>query len=68
MNSTDHAPIIAIAMLAARADGAVDSAEQRAVEAVVARVGCNKIGVCPKAASGYAAPVYNAAQIKAQTS
>ena len=39
MKTTDHAPLIAIAMLAARADGAVDSAEQRAVDAVVARVG-----------------------------
>ncbi len=39
MNSTDHASIIAIAMLAARADGIVDSAEQHAVDAVVARVG-----------------------------
>ena len=29
---------------------------------------CNKIGVCPKAASGCAAPVYNAARIKAQIS
>ena len=39
MQTTDHAPLIAIAMLAARADGSVDSAEQRAVDAVVARVG-----------------------------
>ncbi len=39
MQTTDHAPLIAIAMLAARADGAVDSAEQRAVDAVVARTG-----------------------------
>jgi uncharacterized membrane protein YebE (DUF533 family) len=39
MQTTDHAPIIAIAMLAARADGVVDSAEQRAVDAVAARVG-----------------------------
>ncbi len=39
MQNTDHAPIIAIAMLAARADGVVDSAEQRAVDAVVARIG-----------------------------
>jgi len=37
MQTTDHAPLIALAMLAARADGAVDSAEQRAVDAVVAR-------------------------------
>jgi len=39
MKTTDHAPLIAIAMLAARADGVVDSAEQTAVDAVVARVG-----------------------------
>jgi len=39
MITTDHAPLIAIAMLAARADGAVDSAEQQAVDAVVARTG-----------------------------
>jgi uncharacterized protein (DUF697 family)/tellurite resistance protein len=39
MKTTDHAPLIAIAMLAARADGSVDSAEQRAVDAVVARTG-----------------------------
>jgi len=39
MNTTDQAPLIAIAILAARADGSVDSAEQRAVDAVVARTG-----------------------------
>ena len=39
MKTTDHAPVIAIAMLAARADGSLDSAEQRAVDAVVARTG-----------------------------
>jgi uncharacterized membrane protein YebE (DUF533 family) len=39
MKTTDHAPVIAIAMLAARSDGSVDSAEQRAVDAVVARTG-----------------------------
>ncbi len=39
MQTTDHAPVIAIAMLAARADGVVDSAEQRAVDAIVARLG-----------------------------
>lgn len=39
MQTTDHAPLIAIAMMAARADGSMDSAEQRAVEAVVARTG-----------------------------
>ncbi len=39
MKNSDHAPLIAIAMLAARADGVVDSAEQRAVDGVVARVG-----------------------------
>jgi len=39
MNTTDHAPLIAIAMLAARADGSTDSAEQAAVNAVVARMG-----------------------------
>ena len=39
MNNADRAPLIAIAMLAARADGATDSAEQAAVNAVVARMG-----------------------------
>ena len=39
MNTTDHAPLIAIAMLAARADGRIDSTEQQAVDAVVARIG-----------------------------
>jgi uncharacterized membrane protein YebE (DUF533 family) len=39
MNTTDHAPLIAIAMLAARADGRADSTEQKAVEAVVERTG-----------------------------
>ncbi len=39
MQITDHPLIIAIAMLAARADGVVDSAEQRAVDTVAARVG-----------------------------
>jgi uncharacterized protein (DUF697 family)/tellurite resistance protein len=39
MQTSDIAPIIAIAMLAARADGTVDSAEQRAVDAVASRVG-----------------------------
>jgi uncharacterized protein (DUF697 family)/tellurite resistance protein len=39
MKTADHAPLITIAILAARADGSVDSAEQRAVDAVVARTG-----------------------------
>jgi len=39
MNTTDHAPLIAIAMLAARADGRTDSTEQQAVDAVVQRIG-----------------------------
>jgi len=39
MKDTDHAPVIAIAMMAARADGRVDSVEQRAVDAAVARIG-----------------------------
>ena len=39
MNTTDRAPLIAIAMLAARADGRTDSAEQAAVDAVVAKMG-----------------------------
>jgi uncharacterized protein (DUF697 family)/tellurite resistance protein len=39
MKTTDRAPLIAIAMLAARADGRTDSAEQQAVDAVVQRVG-----------------------------
>jgi uncharacterized protein (DUF697 family)/tellurite resistance protein len=39
MNTTDHAPLIAIAMLAARADGSTGSAEEKAVAAVVQRIG-----------------------------
>ncbi|HTY63416.1 MAG TPA: DUF533 domain-containing protein [Acidobacteriota bacterium] len=39
MQNSDSAPIIAIAMLASRADGTMDSAEQRAVDAVAARIG-----------------------------
>jgi uncharacterized protein (DUF697 family)/tellurite resistance protein len=39
MQTSDSAPIIAIVMLAARADGTVDSAEQRAVDAVASRIG-----------------------------
>ena len=39
MKTTDHAPLIAIAMLAARADGSTGSAERAAVDAVVARIG-----------------------------
>jgi len=39
MKTIDQTPLIAIAILAARADGSVDSAEQRAVDAVVARTG-----------------------------
>ncbi len=39
MNTADRAPLIAIAMLAARADGRTDSAEQAAVNAVVAKMG-----------------------------
>lgn len=39
MKTIDQAPLIAIAMLAARADGTVDSAEQRAIDVVVARTG-----------------------------
>jgi len=39
MNTTDHAPLIAIAMLAARADGRIDSTERKAVDAVVERIG-----------------------------
>jgi uncharacterized membrane protein YebE (DUF533 family) len=39
MQTPDRAPLVAIAMLAARADGRTDSAEQKAVEAVVRGVG-----------------------------
>jgi uncharacterized protein (DUF697 family)/tellurite resistance protein len=39
MNTTDHAPLIALAMMAARADGRADSTEQKAVDAVVERLG-----------------------------
>jgi uncharacterized protein (DUF697 family)/tellurite resistance protein len=39
MNTTHHAPLIAIDMMAARADGRADSREQQAVDAVVQRIG-----------------------------
>ncbi len=39
MNTTDRAPLIAIAMMAARSDGTTDSAEEQAVRAVVERMG-----------------------------
>ena len=39
MQTSDSAPIIAILILAARADGTVDSAEQRAVDTVASRIG-----------------------------
>jgi uncharacterized protein (DUF697 family)/tellurite resistance protein len=39
MKDADQASVIAIAMMAARADGRVDSVEQRAVDAAVARAG-----------------------------
>ncbi len=44
MNSSDHAPLIAIAMLAARADGQADEAENAAIEKVVERIGSPDIG------------------------
>ena len=53
MKTIDHAPLIAIAMLAARADGSVDSAEQRAVDAVVARTGSpDVIGLAQQVTAG----------------
>lgn len=39
MKTSDHAPLIAIAMMASRADGSTGSAEQKAVDDVVARIG-----------------------------
>jgi uncharacterized protein (DUF697 family)/tellurite resistance protein len=39
MQTSDSAPIIAIVMLAAHADGTVDNAEQRAVDAIASRIG-----------------------------
>lgn len=39
MNPSDHAPLIAIAMLAAQADGQTDAAEQAAIAGVVERIG-----------------------------
>ncbi len=39
MNANDRAPLIAIAMLAAKADGRTDSAEQAAVQAVITKMG-----------------------------
>ncbi len=53
MEDTDHAPMIAIAMMAARADGRVDSVEQRAVDAVVARTGSPDVtGLAQQVAAG----------------
>ncbi len=53
MRTTDHVPLIAIAILAARADGSVDSAEQRAVDAVVARTGNSDVaGLVQQIAAG----------------
>ncbi|HEY6911569.1 MAG TPA: DUF533 domain-containing protein [Myxococcales bacterium] len=53
MNETDRAAVIAIAMMAARADGRVDSAEQRAVDAVVARTGNPDVaGLAQQVAAG----------------
>ncbi len=53
MTTTDHAPLIAIAILAARSDGSVDSAEQRAVDAVVARAGnADVTGLMQQVAAG----------------
>ncbi len=45
MKTTDHAPLVAIAMLAARADGAARPEEQAAIDAVVARIGVEDISV-----------------------
>ncbi len=39
MNPSDHAPLIAITMLAARADGETGAAEQSAIDDVVQRIG-----------------------------
>lgn len=53
MKTTDHAPLIAIAMLAARADGSVDSAEQRVVDGIVARTGNTDVaGLAQQIAAG----------------
>jgi uncharacterized membrane protein YebE (DUF533 family) len=39
MRPSDHPPLVAIAMLAARADGRVDPAERQPIDAFVARIG-----------------------------
>src|SRR5262245_25472231 len=53
VKDTDHAPLIAIVMMAARADGRVDSVEQRAVDAVVARIGSPDVtGLAQQVAAG----------------
>ena len=52
MNTTDRAPLIAIAMLAARADGRTDSAEQAAVDAVAAKMGSPDVSRLAEQAAG----------------
>lgn len=39
MNTTDRAPLVAIALLAARADGQSQDKEQATINAVVERIG-----------------------------
>jgi len=53
MKTADYAPLIAIAMLAARADGSVDSAEQRVVDSIVAHTGNSDVaGLAQQIAAG----------------
>jgi len=44
MNESDHAPLIAIAMLAARADGETDAEEEAAVHEVAERIESPEVG------------------------
>jgi uncharacterized membrane protein YebE (DUF533 family) len=52
MRPSDHPPLIAIAMLAARADGRADAAEQGAIEAFLARIGSPDVSRLAQQVSG----------------
>ena len=51
MKPSDHAPLIAIVMLAARADGETDAAERAAIDNVVERIGAPDVSQLAKQVS-----------------